>query len=81
MQVQDVPRLREAADALIAAVADLDPAATAPAAYQDLWALGDRLEAIGRTLVSEAAARLPDGTARDDDGPDRLSHPLRRVDA
>jgi hypothetical protein len=80
MQDGDRHVLRQAVDALVAAVAALDLTDASPDAGRDLWALGDRLEEVGRT----AAARIADpsaGTAAVEDGSDRLSHPLRRVES
>jgi hypothetical protein len=67
-------RLRDAAEELIAAVAGIDVAAM-PAT--DLYRLGDELEEIGRLLGAAATISL---ARAGDAGPDRLSHPLRRVD-
>ena len=58
MQVHDARRVREAADALAAAVAEVDLGAMLPATHQELVALGERIERTGRTLKSLAAAKV-----------------------
>ena len=72
--MQDARRVRDAAEELIAAVAGIDVAAM-PAT--DLHRFGDELEEIGRLLGAAATISL---SRASDAGPDRLSHPLRRVD-
>ena len=80
MQEHDLREVRQAADALVAAVAELDLTDASPAVCRDLWLLADRLEGMCRTAAAEVTARLSDGTPAAGGAPDRLSHPLRRVD-
>jgi hypothetical protein len=58
MKVQDARRVREAADVLAAAVAQIDLGAMLPATHRELVALGERIERTGRTVKSMAAARV-----------------------
>ena len=58
MQVHDARRVREAAEALAAAVAEIDLGSMLPAAHRELVALGERIERTGRTVKSMAAAKV-----------------------
>lgn len=58
MQVQDARRIREAADVLAAAVAEIDLGSMLPAIHRELVALGERIERTGRTVKSLAAAKV-----------------------
>jgi len=58
MDVQDARRVREAADLLAAAVAEIDLGAMLPTAHRELVALGERIERTGRTVKSLAAAKV-----------------------
>jgi len=68
MKVQDVRRLRGAAEALAAAVAEIDLGSMLPAAHQELVALGERIERTGRTVKSMAAARVAESALWRGDG-------------
>jgi hypothetical protein len=81
MQDDGLHDLRQAVDALVAAVAELDLTDASAAECEDLWVLLDRLEARSRALMAEAAT-LADASTLDVRGdPDGLSHPLRRVES
>jgi hypothetical protein len=80
MQEHGVREVRQAGEALVAAVAGLDLTEDSPAVCRDLWHLADRLEGTCRAAAAEVTARLSAGTPADRGAPDRLSHPLRRVD-
>ena len=68
MQVQDARRVREAADALAAAVAEMDLGSMLPAAHRELVALGERIERTGRTVKSMAAAKVAESAVWRGDG-------------
>ena len=68
MEVHDARRVREAAEVLAAAVAELDLGAMLPAAHQELVALGERIERTGRTVKSMAAAKVAESAVWRGDG-------------
>ena len=68
MQVQDARRVREAADLLAAAVAEMDLGSMLPAAHRELVALGERIERTGRTVKSLAAAKVAESAVWRGDG-------------
>ena len=86
MEVQDARRVREAADVLAAAVAEIDLGSMLPAAHRELVALGERIERTGRTVKSMAAAKVAesavwrgegDRSAGGLAGPHHRHHPRR----
>jgi hypothetical protein len=68
MKVQDARRVREAADVLAAAVAEIDLGSLLPAAHRELVALGERIERTGRTVKSMAAAKVAETAAWQGEG-------------
>jgi hypothetical protein len=68
MQVQDARRVREAADVLAAAVAEIDLGSMLPAAHRELVALGERIERTGRAMKSLAAAKVAESAVWRGDG-------------
>jgi hypothetical protein len=72
----DVRQIQDASERLLAAVDRMAPRLT----YDELIRVGDQLDVVARALSASTAARPVETTATGDDGPDRLSHPLRRVD-
>jgi len=56
--VQDARGVREAAEALAAAVSALDLGSMLPAAHRELVALGERIERTGHTVKALAAAKV-----------------------
>ena len=68
MEVQDARRVREAADVLAAAVAEIDLGSMLPAAHRELVALGERIERTGRTVKSMAAAKVAESAVWRGDG-------------
>jgi hypothetical protein len=68
MEVHDARRVREAAEVLAAAVAEMDLGAMLPAAHRELVALGERIERTGRTVKSLAAAKVAESAAWRGDG-------------
>jgi hypothetical protein len=68
MQVQDARRVREAADALAAAVAEIDLGSMLPATHRELVAIGERIERTGRTVKSLAAAKVAESAVWQGEG-------------
>ena len=68
MQVQDARRVREAADVLAAAVAEIDLGSMLPATHRELVALGERIERTGRTVKAMAAAKVAESPVWRGDG-------------
>jgi hypothetical protein len=76
MELQDARRIREAFEEVLAAIDRAAPHLT----HEELVSVGDQLGVVGRMLTPFATASPVETTPPGDDGPDRLSHPLRRVD-
>ncbi len=68
MDVQDARRVREAADALAAAVAEIDLGSMVPATHRELVALGERIERTGRAVKSMAAAKVAESAVWQGEG-------------
>ena len=68
MQVHDARRVREAADVLAAAVAEIDLGSMLPEAHRELVAIGERIERTGRTVKSMAAAKVAESAVWQGEG-------------
>lgn len=68
MTVQDARRVRQAADALAAAVAEIDLGSMLPATHRELVALGERIERTGHAVKAMAAAKVVESAVWRSDG-------------
>jgi len=68
MTVQDARRVRQAADALAAAVAEIDLGSMLPATHRELVALGERIERTGHAVKALAAAKVAESAVWRSDG-------------
>jgi hypothetical protein len=80
MQEHHLRRVQEALEGLNAVTTGIDLATASPAVCRELAMVGDRLEDIGRRLASKSTTTPAAITEPIDDGADRLSHPLHKVE-